>query len=219
MIKKIFNKVPKLPLSALIFYLTIIILWKWGCIPSPSNIFLFLENLYKTYGLVGLFIATFLEGVVYFGLYFPGSFVVALAVIVSDGTFKSLISISIVVATALTMTSIINYVLGFSLASKFKMSSDNKKAVLSKGLFVSMLHPNALAFYFFNLGIKKENQAKILLVPIVMIPYGLFLAYVFYSIKEPLKRTLESPYLMITFITIWIFFAFLLERRRAVFLT
>ena len=125
MFKQVFQKIPKLPLSALIFYVSIVMLWKFGHIPSPSNIFLFLENLYYSYGLTGLFIASFLEGIVYFGLYFPGSFIVALAVILSDGTFKSLLSISLVVATALTITSLINYTLGKKiLANKF-----NKKLI------------------------------------------------------------------------------------------
>ncbi len=202
MFKQIFQKIPKLPLSALIFYISIIILWKFGYIPSPSNILLFLENLYQSYGLTGLFISSFLEGIVYLGLYFPGSFIVALAVILSDGTFKSLLSISLVVAIALTITSIINYTLGKKiLANKFnKELLLEKRPIFSKGLLISMLHPNALAFYFFNSGIKKQNFLKVLLVPLIMIPYGLALGYFFYSIKESLKTAIENPYIMISII-------------------
>jgi membrane-associated protein len=216
MIKKIFQKIPKLPLSALIFYVSVIALWKSGFIPSPSNILIFLESLYDSYGLIGLFIASFLEGIVYFGLYFPGSFVVALAVILSNGSFASLLLISLVVALALTITSLINYFFG----RKINASRINReilleeKKVLSKGLFISMLHPNALAFYFFNSGIKKQNFLKILFVPLIMIPYGLALGYLLYSIKEPLKRAIENPYIMITAVLIWIFLAFIMENRK-----
>ncbi|MFH1521867.1 MAG: hypothetical protein ABIF18_02820 [archaeon] len=215
MFKQIFQKIPKLPLSALIFYVSVVILWKLGYIPSPSNAFLFLENLYYSYGLTGLFIASFLEGIVYFGLYFPGSFIVALAVILSDGTFKSLLSISLVVAIALTITALINYTLGKKiLANKFNRELLlEKKSVFSKGLLVSMLHPNALAFYFFNSGIKKQNFLKVLLVPLIMIPYGLALGYLFYSIKEPLRIVIESPYVMISVILFWILLASILEKK------
>ena len=215
MIKKIFQKIPKLPLSALIFYVSIITLWKLGFIPSPSNILIFLENLYNSYGLTGLFIASFLEGIVYFGLYFPGSFVIALAVILSDGSFASLLSISLVVAFALTITALINYSLGKKIIAN-RIDREillKEKKVLSKGLFISMLHPNALAFYFFNSGIKKQNFLKILFVPLILTPYGLALGYFLYIIKEPLKRAIESPYIMITVILIWILLAFIIEYR------
>ena len=213
MSKQFFQKIPKLPLSALIFYISIVILWKFKYIPSPSNILLLLENLYTYYGLIGLFIASFLEGIVYFGLYFPGSFVVALAVILSDGTFKSFFSISLIVAIALTITSLINYTLGKKILSN-KLNREllaEKKSIFSKGLLVSMLHPNILAFYFFNLGIKKQNLLKVLLVPLIMIPYGLALGYLFYSIKDPLRTAIESPYIMISIILFWILLSFLLE--------
>jgi len=215
MFKQIFKKIPKLPLSALIFYISAVILWKFGCIPSPSNIFLFLENLYQSYGLIGLFIASFLEGIVYFGLYFPGSFIVILAVILSDGTFKTFLFISLVVAIALTITSIINYILGRKiLANRSNKGLLLKKGpIFSKGFLVSMLHPNALAFYFFNSGIKKQNFLKVLLVPLIMIPYGLTLSYFFYLIKGPLRIAIESPYIMISVILFWVLLAFLLENK------
>lgn len=218
MFKQIFQKIPKLPLSALVFYVSAVILWRFGHIPSPSNILLLLENLYQSYGLIGLFIASFSEGIVYFGLYFPGSFIIALAVILSDGTFGSFLFISLIVAIALTTTSLINYTLGKILVNKFNRELlSKKKPVFSKGLLLSMLHPNVLAFYFFNSGIKKQNFLKVLLVPIVMIPYGLVLGYLLYSTKEYLKTAIESPYIMISAILFWILFAFILENRNKKF--
>ncbi len=211
--KKILYKIPKLPLSALVFYLGVLILWRMNIIPSPSGIFLFLENLYASYGLIGLFIASFLEGIVYFGLYFPGSFIVAIAVILSDGSLNSLLSISITVAVALTITSLINYFLGKRII-KNSYNNDvigDSKVALSKGLVASALHPNALAFYFFNSGIKKQNFLKFLLVPIIMIPYGLALGYFLYSIRDGLKVFIENPYVMISCIIIWMIIAFMVE--------
>jgi hypothetical protein len=178
MFKDGLKKVPILPLSALLFYLTAVILWQLGIIPSPMELFTFLESLYDTYGLIGLFIGSFLEGIVYFGLYFPGGFIVALAVILSDGAFFTLLILSLLVATAITITSIINYSLGRKII-KGKLNPElplPQKRLFSKGFLFSFLHPTILAFYFFNLGIKKENGWKIALVPFIMIPYGLLLA-------------------------------------------
>lgn len=211
------KRIPLLPLTALLFYLTMFILWSIGIIPPPTGIFKILENLYLTYGLLGLFIASFLEGIVYFGLYFPGSFIVALAVFLSDGSFKSLILISLVVALALTITSFFNYVLG----RHFVFREGNGGAVdknegASKGLFLSMIHPNSLAFYFFNLGIEKGKLIKIIFVPIIMIPYGLLLAYLLYLFKGPLRIAVENPYVMISVIVIWFVVAFVVEHKRKI---
>jgi len=212
---KFLRKMPLLPLSALLFYMSAFVLWSINIIPPPTGIFLFLENLYVNYGLVGLFIASFLEGIVYLGLYFPGSFIVALAVFLSDGTFVSLILISITVAFALTLTSLVNYVLGRHIVSRREKGYEIRRMnVASKGLFLSMLHPNALAFYFFNAGIEKRNPVRILLVPIVMVPYGLLFAYVLFFLKIPLRKAVENPYVMITAILIWFVIAFILEYKR-----
>jgi hypothetical protein len=201
-----------LPISALIFYICVFILWKLSFIPSPSGIFIFLENLYNNYGLFGLFIASFLEGIVYFGLYFPGSFIIILSVILSNGSFISLFLISLVVAGALTLTSIINYILGKNIVRGKKIILGNRK-ILSKGLFISMLYPNSLAFYFFHSGIKGDSFWKVFLVPFGMIPYGLFLGYLFYSIKESVRQAIESPYIMISLILIWLVIDFIVSRK------
>jgi hypothetical protein len=216
MIKEIWKRIPKLPLSVMIFFVSVYVLWQLAIIPSPTEILSLLESWYQSYGLFGLFIAVFLEGIAYLGLYFPGSFIVALAVIFSDGSFISLISISLVVALALTITSIINYYFGGSVWAS-KLSKEivvSEKKIFSKGLFASMIHPNTLAFYFFYSGMKKHNFKKILFVPLVMIPYGLALGYLFYSIKEPLRGALESPYIMIGFVLVWFIIAFVNESRK-----
>ena len=211
--KKFLAKIPLLPLSALIFYLTILLLWKIGIILSPEGIVTLLENLYENYGLMGLFISAFLEGIVYLGLYFPGSFIIALSVILSDGKISSFFVISLVVTLALILTSIINYILGRYIVSKNKKEEGvSKKKLSPKGLWWSMLHPNLLAFYFFHAGIKKQNPAKILFVPLFIV-YGFFYAILFYSIREWFRKAIESPSLMITLIMVWIIISFITSYR------
>ena len=203
------RKIPLLPVSALLFYLIVLLLWKLSIIPSPSGIVVFLENLYNNYGLIGLFIASFLEGIVYLGLYFPGSFIIALAVIISDGSSSTLLMISLVVALALTITSMINYILGINI----KTNKKEIRKIASKGLFLSMLHPNALAFYFFSAGIKKQNPLKIIFVPLIMIPYGFILAVIFSIFRETIRNSIESPYVMITLILLWLALSFVFSRK------
>ena len=213
-LKRIVKELPLLPTSALIFYLLMVLLWNLGGIPSPTEIVSFLQTLYNNYGLFGLSIATFLEGVVYLGLYFPGSVVIALAVLFSDGSFMTLFSISLIVAITLTITSFVNYFLGRHASFKKEKSQIHKKA--SKGLFLSMIHPNILAFYFFDAGLSGKGLWKIIWVPIIMVPYGLAIAYLLSIFSDFTKQSLESPLFLLILILIWFIIAFVMDHKRKI---
>jgi membrane protein DedA with SNARE-associated domain len=216
MFKKHTN-IPILPLSALIFCILAMILWKLQLIPDPKEILQFLEDLYYKYGYFGLIMATFLESVVYFGIYFPGSLIIALAVFLSDGSFISLLTISVLVSLTLTLTATINYWLGRYVSRQDfgeKKEIIKESELFSKGLFVSMLHPNLLAFYFFGAGLEKHNFKKIIYVPIFMIPYGYLFGFLLSRFSEPAKRGLENPNFIIMLIIVWLTVSFVLENRR-----
>lgn len=202
-------RLPWLPLSALLFYLIVLAFWQIGILPSPAGIINFLESLYNSYGLIGLFIASFLEGIVYIGLYFPGTFIVLLAVFLSDGKFSSLLNISLVVAMALTVTSIINYIIGRSIKTNENIDRTFKK----KGLLLSMILPIFLAFYFFNSGIKRHSPLKLIFVPLIMVPYGLILAHIFYPFRESLRQAIETPIITISIIIAWILIATMINYK------
>jgi membrane protein YqaA with SNARE-associated domain len=211
--KKSKYHIPWPPISALIFYLTAVILWSVKIIPPPVEIISFLENLYNNYGLIGLSIATFLEGIVYLGLYFPGSFIILLSVILSDGNFISFLKISIVVSLTLTLTSIINYWLGRHIRIK-SFDEELPSSKNTKGLVLSSIHPNLLAFYFFDQGLEKKSFFKILYVPFVMLVIGLLYSYLIYSLRFILRNQIEKPYLMMGLIFIWFIVAFIFENKR-----
>jgi len=215
--KKIIRFVPILPLTALVFLGTAMVLWKFELIPDPKEILLILENLYLKFGYLGLVIATFLESIVYLGLYFPGSFIIALAVFFSNGSFVSLLIISILVAITLTITAVINYFFGRYVSRKdfFEKKEFVKESKsISKGLFVSMLHPDLMAFYFFNAGLERQNMKKLIYVPIFMIPYGYLIGFVLSRFSELLRRGLESPNFLLIIIGIWFVASFVFEIKR-----
>ncbi len=211
-LKEFWKEIPKLPLTALVFYLFIVLLWNLQVIPSPSEIIIFLESLYIEYGKLGLFIAAFLEGIVYLGLYFPGSFIIALVIFVSEGSFNSILSIAFIVTLAWTITCIIDYLLGRLIPFKRKVVSNSKK--LSKGFIFSFFHQNILAFYFFNEGIEKKNPWKLLIVFPIMFIWVFFLTSVFSLLRNSLRQAVESQFTLLALILIWILVAFIFERRR-----
>lgn len=202
----------RLPISALIFYIFLLSLMFFGVIPPLPQIYEMLVGLYEKYGLYGLFIGSLLEGLVYFGLYFPGSLVVAFAVFLSDGSFTSLAIISLTVAIALTISMTINYYSGKNKTlNKFlkpkEVKKEEKKAV-KKGFFLSFIHPNTLGYYFYTLGARKDSIKKLVYVPIIMFFYGLALAYLLYAFKDSAKTAVENPYNMIILLSVWFLIAF-----------
>jgi len=197
----------RLPISVLGFYLFLLSLIFFGIIPTIPEIVVILKNIYYSFGLFGLFIASFLEGLAYVGLYFPGSLIIAIAAMFCDGTFFSLSMISLVVALALTVSNLINYYFGkYSFLNKFLKPKEEKeivKTVKKKGFWLSFIHPNSLGFYFYTIGAKKKSLKSLFIVPIVMFFYGLALAYLFYFLRNSIREMVENPYVMVSVLSVW----------------
>ncbi len=186
--RKIKERVPFLPLSVLIFISIVIILWKLNIIPPPEEIFTFLENLYKDVGLFGLFIAAFLEGIVYIGHYFPGMSIIFISIIVSNEQFSNIVLIIFVTTIAITLSSVVNYGAGRLIAKKRNIKE--KEGELEKTLLVAALHPAFLSLYFLHSGLKKKNFWNFLYVPILVFPYGIIIAYILYNFSGFAKTQL-----------------------------
>lgn len=211
--REFLKEIPWLPFSALVFYLVVVALWTQGILPSPSEIFGFLEIMYAKYGLYAMFVSLFLEGLVYFGLYFPGSLIIFIALLLSDGSFGSFLNMVIVGASALTLAAGIDYFLGRNLRPKTTQFEEKRKQIASKGLFLALLHPNPLAFYFFNAGMRKQSSWKIAVVPFFIFVYGFALAYFLYSFKGVLIGSLDAPYIFALIILAWLILAFVVGRK------
>lgn len=206
----------RLPLSALAFYLFILLLMYVGFIPSLVEILSFLRGVYDNYGIMGLFIGSFLEGIVYLGLYFPGSLIIIVAAAFSNGTFLDFVLISGTVTLAISLASVINYYFGkYSILNRFlKPSKVNRKtrSFLNHNFFATFLHPNLLGFYVYTLGAKRDSPLILLLIPPIMFVWGIFLAWTFYTLREYIVNLAENPFAMITLLSLWFLIAFVLNR-------
>jgi len=214
MIKKIrgyLHYIPFLPLSAVLFIITVIILNYFKLVPSPKEILLLLELVYKKFGLLGVFIASFLEGLVYLGLYFPGSMIIVLSLLVSGGGLLELFKIAAVVGLAFTFTSTINYIFGRALVKKKSPEKTNPKL-----LFLSMLHPHFISFYFFNEGLQKTKPFKIIIVPLFITFYIFLLATFLYPLGRLATNAIGDPFALIGLMMIWFTFALILKIRKEI---
>lgn len=211
-------KLPIFPLSVLMFYILLILSWSFNIIPSTAELVLILERLFKESGYLWLALAAFLEGTAYICLYVPGSFVIAFSVFFSDHSPSSLLVISLLVATALTFAALVNYQLGrFVSLQKMRrkvelVKKSNKFS--KKSLFVSLLHPNLLAFYFFNAGLKGKSLKQIVFVPLFMFPYGLFIAYFLSMFAEEIRSSVETPMFIVGILFFWVIISFWKDNKK-----
>lgn len=205
----------RLPLSALGFYIFLLFLMYLEIIPSLVDILLFLRTVYDTFGLPGLFVGSFLEGIAYLGLYFPGSLIIIVAAAFSDGTFFSFVKISFVVTLAISLASIINYYFGkYSVLNKFLKPSlvvKEKKKALNHNFLMTFFHPNLLAFYVYTLGARKESILRLLFIPPIMFVWGILLAWFFYTVRDSVLNLAEKPFTMIILLLSWFIVAFILN--------
>ena len=195
--------IPWFPLSVIAFFGVITIGDSFGVIPGIQDMINFLESLYKNLGLPGLFISSLLEGIAYFGLYFPGSVVVVLAVIISDGSLSTFLGISGVVALALTCSSYISYGLGsVKLVQKRLKANSNYDRDSWFWFIFNHWHPNGLGLSYFKRGFNQEPLFPyILITPIIMFFYGLFCCYLIYSLKEYAEA--DQTAIIFTILGIW----------------
>ena len=134
-------------------------------LPTVEALLSFIEYGFEQYGLIFLFIALILEGLIVFGFYFPGSVVAFSAVIFLGDTYTDVFLIILVGSLALIFVNVINYILGRygyykilervgkkGVLERMKKRYDkNHKAVT----FFSSFSPNFLAIVSIYAGIVK----------------------------------------------------------------
>lgn len=211
-IKQVAKIIPWFPLSGIIFYIMIVVLWNLGIIPPPSDLVPLLEELYNKFGLIGVSITSFLEGVAYLGLYVPGTTIILLAIIFSEGSLLSILYLSIAITISLTLVSMLNYLFGMYFGGKRKQ--EPKKHGIEKNIFLSIIHPNLLAFYFFHRGYKKKEFWKVFLIPFAIFPYVFCVAYIISKFSNYFKaEVIGEPLYFLGALTLWFLVALTLENR------
>ncbi len=124
-------------------------------LPQPTEIANTGRELYDSYGGITLFLAALVEGVFMVNIYFPGSFVIVLAVFLSDKSIIELSYIAGITWLAFVIAGQFNYWLGNKGFYKLLMYMGNKDVVANmqawmqeKGKYavtLAAIHPNFLA--------------------------------------------------------------------------
>ena len=212
--KKIVTSQVLIPISTLIVYCCILFLIYLQVLPPFSVMLDFLESLYFRFGYVGLFISAFLESIVYIGLYFPGSFIIVLSVLLSNGTIVEFLSISCVTALAITLANCINYYIGRKQLLKRFISVDTHKKKGAKSqqkhvhswteFLIMVSHPTLLTFHSFRQGIEKRSWKFLLYTFPILWAWGFSLCFIIFPLKDVFSVLIESVTSVIVLIILWI---------------
>jgi membrane protein DedA with SNARE-associated domain len=136
---KYYLKLLSLPLTLLVGFISLFIIWRVFELPPAEVIIERINVLFESYGLIIFFVSAFIEGILLFGGYFPGVFIIFVSVVSASSLSEALIRMSISTAGLLCAHSL-NYVLGkygwYRLLVRFGLRSpieDAKTRLLKRG--------------------------------------------------------------------------------------
>ena len=104
-------KLLSLPLTLLVGFISLFIIWRVFELPPAETIIEHLNVWFNSYGLIIFFISAFIEGILFFGGYFPGVFIIFVSVLSANSLPEALLRISIT-TIGLTFAHMVNYTLG-----------------------------------------------------------------------------------------------------------
>ncbi len=207
-------KIPWFPLSVIIFTIVLMVLWGLEVIPRPEEMISFIELLVERIGIIGIGIATFIEGLAYIGHQFPGMTLILISIIVSSNNLSLVASLVATITIALTLSSVANYYMGAIFSKKPKKKIKAKIKRPNKTFLVSLLHPAFLSLYFFHRGLNKKGLKEIIYVPILIFPYGLIFAYLLSFVSGFIReKVLTEEYFFLTIFIIWFLIEFYMKNK------
>jgi membrane protein DedA with SNARE-associated domain len=145
-------------------------LWIPIGLPAPDETVAIATNLFEKYGMIVLLIGAFVEGIFMVNLYFPGSFLILLAILVSSRTLPELAAITAIAWVAFSLASALNYFLGrygfyklLLFLGSPKLVEDMRAWMNKRGrwaILLSAFHPNFLAISVVSMGVAREGFFK-----------------------------------------------------------
>lgn len=149
-------------------------------LPAPEVIAQHLQKLYQSYGIYIVALGLFVEGFFMLGFYFPGSFILVMAVLLAPKTIASIGGIALLAITMTMLISVLNYYLGAKGFYKLFLKWGGKKLVndmhrkleknLTRTIYLSAWHPNFLAIAVICCGVSQIGLLKTLrhiILPVV----------------------------------------------------
>ncbi|MCG8092941.1 MAG: VTT domain-containing protein [Candidatus Thiodiazotropha endolucinida] len=191
------------------------IIYKIADFPPPSEMAEIAKRFYNEYGIFSLLVAAFVEGLFMVNIYFPGSFVILLAVFLSTKGLDELGAIALVSWVGFVLAGQLNYWMGRAGFYKVLLRLGKRDSVQnmqewmgkrgSLAIFIAAIHPNFLAISQVCMGISNEGYRKNFLFSagslLFWVPFWTVVAAV--TLKQiDLKDSNQAWYVVIIFL-VW----------------
>jgi len=108
---KYYLRLLSIPLSFLVLFSSLHILWEVFGLPSPEELTTLAQSWFDTYGLPAVFVSAIIEGMLLVGGYWPGVFIIFLGIVLSDSIAEAVITV-MVITLGLFVAHLANYALG-----------------------------------------------------------------------------------------------------------
>jgi len=215
-------KIAGIPIIFLAMFTLLISLWRLLNLPSNDELFKVMQSYFGEYGYFIILVSAIIEGFIFAGIYYPGSLVIFLGVILAENIFQFGIMV-IVVAVGLLISYTINFMLGkygwhkLLIAFGFKKSIKNAQKRLTKhsilGIFLSYWMPNIASLTATAAGIMHYPFKKFLLYStIAVLFWNLFWGFIVYTFGEAALNVV-GIYFVIAIVVGWIVLNFILSKK------
>lgn len=200
-------KIAGIPIIFLVVFILFVFVWRLLNLPSDDELFKMIRSSFSEYGYTIMFVSAIVEGFIFAGLYYPGSFVIFLGVILAENIFQFGFMV-LVVASGLMISYTINFMLGkygwhkLLVAFGFKDSINNAQKRLTKhgllGIFISYWMPNIASLTATAAGIMHYSFRKFLLYSIISVLFwNIFWGFVVYTFGEVALNIVGIPFIIV----------------------
>lgn len=207
-----------LPLFLLIIFSSYVAAWKLFGLSSTEELTEIIKAWFDTYGLPIVFLSSVVEGILLVGSYFPGAFVLFLAVILSDSILQAALVV-LIITLGLFLGHVFNYTLGkygwYKLLVRFGLKNAVEQArerLVNKGsvaIFLSYWSPSVGALTDTAAGILRMPFKKFLLYSFIAVTlWDILAGTLVYTFKDAALYFIapDSSGIIVIFgiISIWI---------------
>ena len=203
-----------LPLFALTALCSFYIVWLLLDLPPQEEVIRLAQIYFEKYGLLAIFICAIIEGVLFAGWYFPGSFVIVLGVFLAGDDYTQLFGVFAVTTIGLLIAYTVNFYLGkygwYKVLSALGLREPLNRAQVQltaygpRAIFLTFWHPNFAALTSTAAGILQMSFKTFAVYAIsATVLWDTFWTIVGYTLGET-ALTIIGPQYIIAFIALWV---------------
>ncbi len=221
---KEYLKLLYIPLSLIIAYLLMVLIWRLLGLPEDAEFVNLVTAFFNRYGLLVVFIGALIEGFFLLGQYFPGSTIIFLGVISAGNNGLRVTQVVSVVAIAFFISYTLNYLLGyygwhklfvkFGLKKSLKNAQKKLKTNELRAILLSYWEPNLSSIMATAAGTLKMNIKKFLIYSAIgILIWETFWGLLVFFIGAQAIALMGPKYILVIFL-IWVILIILSELIR-----